>query len=157
MTVLQKNTTKPTWKPEQMQELYSQMMANSFTSAMAVLCKHGEEAVKEFQTISRKPMIEYYKKLGVKTPIEIIKAKAEMETNVFGSQIEFWGDDNEAHLTYNKCGMWEAMKKAGGMSCAQEEKMMQGFEACVKEFAQEFGYKGEIKMEGEKPTITIRK
>jgi hypothetical protein len=144
MTVLQKNTTKPTWKPEQMQELYSQMMANSFTSAMAVLCKHGEEAVKEFQTISRKPMIEYYK-------------KAEMETNVFGSQIEFWGDDNEAHLTYNKCGMWEAMKKAGGMSCAQEEKMMQGFEACVKEFAQEFGYKGEIKMEGEKPTITIRK
>lgn len=157
MTVLQKTQTKATWKPEQMQELYSQMMSNSFTSAMAVLCKHGEEAVKEFQTISRKPMIEYYKKLGVKTPIEIIKAKAELETNIFGSQIEFWGDDKEAHLTYNKCGMWEAMKKNGGMTCAQEEKMMQGFESCVKEFAKEFGLTGEIKMEGEKPTITLRK
>jgi hypothetical protein len=157
MTVIQKSQTKPTWKPEQMHEMFSQMTANTFSSAMAVLCKHGEEAVKEFHTISRKPMIEYYKKLGVKTPIEIIKAKAELESNIFGSQIEFWGDDKEAHLTYIKCGMWEAMKKAGGMSCAQEEKMMQGFESCVKEFAQEFGLNAEIKMEGEKPTITLRK
>jgi hypothetical protein len=157
MTVLQKTQVKPTWKPEQMQELYTQMMASSFTSAMTVLCKHGEEATKEFQTLSRKPMIEYYKKLGVKTPIEIIKAKAELETNIFGSVIEFWGDDKEAHLLYNKCSMWEAMKKMGGMSCAQEEKMMQGFESCVKEFAQEFDCKGEVKMEGEKAIITIRK
>jgi hypothetical protein len=157
MTVIQKEQIKATWKPEQMQELYSQMMANSFTSAMAVLCKHGEEAVKEFQTISKKPMIEYYKNLGVKTPIEIVKAKAELETNIFGSQIEFWGNETEAHLTYIKCGMWNAMKKAEGMTCAQEEKMMQGFESCVKEFAEAFGFKGEIKMEGEVPTITIRK
>lgn len=157
MTVLQKTETKQTWKPEQMQELYTKMMANSFMSAMTVLCKHGEEATKEYQTLSRKPMIEYYKSLGVKTPIEIIKAKAELETNVFGSQIEFWGDDKEAHLTYNKCGMWDAMKKCGGMNCAQEQKMMEGFEHCVKEFANEFGFKGEVKMEGEKATITIRK
>jgi len=157
MTVLQKTTVKTTWKPEQMQDLFSKMTANSFMAAMTVLCKHGEEATKEFQNLSRKPMYDYYKKLGVKTPIEIVKAKAELETNVFGSEIEFWGDDKEAHLTYNKCGMWEAMKKSGGMDCAQESKMMQGFETCVKEFANEFGLKGEIKMEGEKPTITFRK
>lgn len=157
MTTLQKTQTKTTWKPEQMQELYSQMMANNFMAAMSVLCKHGEEAGKEFQAASRKPMVEYYKKLGVKTPIEIIKAKAELETNVFGSQIEFWGDEKEAHLTYNKCGMWEAMKKSGGMSCAQEDKMMEGFQTCVSEFAKEFGYTGEVKMEGEKATITIKK
>ncbi len=157
MTVLQKTQPKQSWKPEQMQELFSQMMANTFTSAMTVLCKQGEAATKEFQTISRKPMIEYYKKLGVKTPIEIIKAKAEVETNIFGSQIEYWGDDKEAYLTYHKCGMFEAMKKSGGMSCAQEEKMMEGFETCVKEFAQEFGLKGEMKIEGEKPTIIFRK
>lgn len=157
MTVLQKNQVKPTWKPEQMQQIFTQMTAGNFMSAMAVLCKHGEEATKEFQVLSRKPMIEYYKKLGVKTPIEIVKAKAELETNIFGSEIEFWGDEKEAHLTYNKCSMWEAMKKSGGMSCAQEEKMMQGFESCVKEFASEFGLTGEIKMEGEKPTITFRK
>ncbi len=157
MTTLQKTQTKTTWKTEQIQELYSQMMANNFMAAMSVLCKHGEEAGKEFQTASRKPMVEYYKKLGVKTPIEIIKAKAELETNVFGSEIEFWGDEKEAHLTYNKCGMWEAMKKSGGMSCAQEDKMMEGFQTCVSEFAKEFGYTGEVKMEGEKATITIKK
>jgi hypothetical protein len=157
MPVLQKTVVKTTWKPEQMQEMCSNIVASTFSSAMAVLCKQGEAAGKEFQTLNRKPMVEYYKKLGVKTPIEIMQAKAELETNVFGSQVEIWGDDNEAHLTYNKCGMWDAMKKSGGMNCAQEEKMMQGFESCVKEFAQEFGLKGEVKMEGEKPTITFKK
>jgi hypothetical protein len=157
MPVLQKTVVKTTWKPEQMQELYSQMMANTFSSAMTVLCKQGDAATKEFQTLSRKPMVEYYKKLGVRTPIEIMKAKAELETNIFGSQIEIWGDDNEAHLTYNKCGMFEAMKKSGGMNCAQQEKMMEGMEHCIKEFASEFGLKAEIKMEGEKPTVTFRK
>ena len=157
MTVAQKTVLKQTWKPEQMQELFNKMTANNFMAAMTVLCKHGEEATKEFHTLSRKPMYDYYKSLGVKTPIEIVKAKAELETNIFGSQIEFWGDEKEAHLTYNKCGMWEAMKKCGGMDCAQESKMMQGFETCVKEFANEFGLKGEIKMEGEKPTITFKK
>lgn len=157
MTVLQKSVAKTTWKPEQIQDMTARMMANAFSSAMAVLCKHGEEAAKEFQTISRKPMVEYYKKLGVKTPIEIAKAKAELETNMFGSQIEFWGDDNEAHLTYNKCGMWEAMKKSGAMSCAHEEKMMGDLENCMSEFAKEFGLKSSIKMEGDKPTITFSK
>jgi hypothetical protein len=157
MTVLQKTTVKTTWKPEQMQEMFSKMMANNVMSAMTVLCKQGEEATKEFQTISKKPMYAYYKNLGVKTPIEIVKAKAELETNVFGSEIEFWGDEKEAHMTYNKCGMMEAMKKSGGMDCAQEGKMKQGMEACIKEFAQEFGLQSEIKMEGEKPTITFRK
>lgn len=157
MTVLQKTQPKQTWKPEQMQELYSLMMANNYGAAMTVICKQGEQATKEFHTLSRKPMVEYYKKLGVKTPIEIVKAKSELETNVFGSQIEFWGDDNEAHLTYLRCGMWEAMKKAGVLTCEKEAKAMEGFETCVKEFAQEFGLKGEIKMDGEKATVTFRK
>ncbi len=154
--VLEKTEIKATWKPEQMQEMYSQMMANSFMSAMQVLCKHGEAATKEFQEISRKPMIAYYKKLGVSTPIEVIKAKAELEANIFGSKIEFWGDDKEAHLLYNSCGMWDAMKKCG-MPKEQEEKMCGSMEACVKSFAEEFGLKGEVKFEGEKATITLRK
>ncbi len=155
-TTLQKTEIKPTWKPEQMHEMYSRMMANHMSSAMQVLCKQGEGAVKEFQEISRKPMYAYFHKLGVKTPIEILKAKAELETNMFGSKIEVWGDEKEAHLLYNSCGMWNAMKE-NGMPKEQEEKMCASMQECVSSFAQEFGCKGETKIEGEKMTITLRK
>lgn len=154
--VAQKTEVKPTWTADKMQEMTSHMMANNYMSTMQVLCKQGEAAIKEFQEVSKKPMMAYYKKLGVKTPIEIIKAKAEFETNMFGSKIEFWGDEKEAHLLYNSCGMWNAMKECG-MDKAQEEKMCASMENCIKEFAQEFGLKGEVKMEGEKATITLRK
>ncbi|SRR5579883_3187639 len=156
MTVLQKTQVKPTWKPEQMQEMYSHMMASQMMAAHAVLQKFGPEATQEFQTATRKPMVEYYKKLNVKTPIEIVKAKAELESNIFGSHIEFWGDDKEAHLTYLTCGMWNAMKKCG-MDKAQEEKAGEGFQMCVSNFAKEFGLQGEVKFEGEKATVTFRK
>lgn len=158
MSTIQKEQVKPTWTPERLHEMYSHMVANNFMVAMNVLSKHGEEAVHQFKTESRKPMMEYYKRMGVKTPIEILRAKAELETNIFGSVTEVWGNEQEAHLTYIKCGMWDAMKKCGGMGCADSQaKMMEGFETCVREFAHEFGFKGEVKVEGEKATITIKK
>lgn len=157
MTTIQKEQIKPTWKPEQLHEMYSHMIANNFMATMSVLSKHGEEIINEYKTASRKPMIEYYKRLGVKTPIEIVRAKAELESNIFGSVTEVWGDDQEAHLTYIKCGMWDAMKKCSGGCAETEGKMKEGFETCVAEFAKEFGFHGEVKMEGEKATITIKK
>jgi len=158
MTTIQKEQIKPTWNTDKLHEMYSTITASNMLAAMSVLGKHGEEAMKEYKSATRKPMVEYYKKLGVKTPIEVIKAKAELEANIFGSVTEIWGDANEAHLTYIKCGMWDAMKKCGGMGCGESEaKMKEGFESCVKEFANEFGLKGEVKMEGEKATITLKK
>ncbi len=157
MTVIQKEQIKPTWKTEQLHEMFSTITASNMMAAMGVLGKH-EEILKEFKVATRKPMVEYYKKLGVKTPIEILKAKAELETNIFGSQTEIWGDDKEAHLTYIKCGMWDAMQKACATTCSETKaKMMEGFENCVSEFANEFGLHGSVKLEGEKATITLKK
>ena len=157
MTVIQKELVKPTWKTEQLHEMFSQITANNMMAAMGVLAKH-EDIMKEFKVATRKPMVDHYKKLGVKTPIEIIKAKAELEANVFGSIMEIWGDDTEAHLTYEKCGMWEAMQKSCATTCSETKaKMMEGFENCVMEFAKEFDLKGSMKMEGEKVTITLKK
>jgi len=159
MTVIQKEQIKQTWKSEQMHEMFAHISAHNMVAAMNVLGKHGgEEAVNEFKTATRNTMVEYLKKQGVKTPIEIVKAKAEIETNIYGSVIEISGDDKEAHLTYIKCGMWDAMSKACGSTCSEsKEKMMKGFESCVSEFAKEFGYTGEVKMNGEQATIIIKK
>ncbi len=134
--VIQKEQIKPTWKTEQLHEMFSHIAASNMTAAFGVLGKHGEETINEFKTAVRKPMVEYFKKLGVTTPIEVIKAKAELETNIYGSVIEVWGDDKEAHLTYIKCGMWDAMQKQGGSTCGESnEKLMASFENCVSEFA----------------------
>ncbi len=159
MTVIQKEQIKPTWKSEQMHEMFAHISAHNMVAAMTVLGKHGgETAINEFKTATRKSMVEYMKKQGVKTPIEVIKAKAELETNIYGSVTEIWGDDKEAHLTYIKCGMWDAMNKAGVSACgSNKEEMLKGFEHCVSEFAKEFGYTGLVKMDGEKATITIKK
>ncbi len=154
-TTLQKTEVKPTWKLEQIQELNARIMADTMMAAMAVLGKQGEEAMNEFQTITRSHQTEYYKGLGVKTPLELIKAKAELETNVFGSKVEIRGTDNEAVLEYVHCAVWKAMQKH--ITKDQEAKMGEGMQHCVANFAKEFGYVGEVKFEGEKATITIRK
>ncbi|HEY9787565.1 MAG TPA: hypothetical protein V6D17_19410 [Candidatus Obscuribacterales bacterium] len=155
MTTAVKTTIKPTWNVQQVQEHATQMMATQWLTAYTVLSKHGEGAITEFENLLRKNQVEHYKKMGVKTPIDLVKAKAEFEANLFGSKIEIWGDEKEAFLTYSYCGMWEAMKKYGNMTKEQEEKMGGNFQNCVSKLAQEFGFNGEVKFESE-TCATIR-
>ena len=155
-TVLQKTEVKPTWKLEQVQELNTHIMADMMMSAMEVLGKHGDEAREEFQALTRKEQVSYYKGLGVKTPLELIKAKAELETNLYGSVIEFSGNETEATLVYKSCAVWNAMQKRG-LDKQQEEKMGECFQACVQNFAKEFGFTGEVKFDGTCATLIIRK
>jgi len=126
-------------------------------ATMGVLCKHGEELTKEFQTAMLHNKVEHFKKLEVKTPIELVKAMAEFEANVFGSKIEIWGDEKSAHMQYNACGMWNAMKKFGKMEPKQEEMMGTQFATCMTNLAKEFGFKGETKMEGEIALVSFTK
>ncbi len=156
MTTLQKTLIKPTWKAEEFHATNSKMAAKQMMVTMKVLAKHGEEIKKEWETEMRDSMKQYFVEKNVKTPIEFAQAKAELEANLYGSEVEVWGDDKEAHFTYKTCGMWKAME-ACGVTKEQMEKMSSGFESCVKNMAQEFGFQGELKFEGEIPTITYRK
>lgn len=156
-TTIQKTEIKPNWKQEQIQEQTARAFASNMMAAMTVLAKHGEEAVNEFQALTRMPMVKHYKEMGVKTPLDLVKAKAEFETNVFGSKIEIFGDEKEAHLKYLSCAIWNTMKQCGHMNKEQEEKMCAGFANCVSAFAKEFGFEGEVKFENEIATVTFRK
>tara|TARA_Y100001978_G_C23647677_1_gene411684 strand:+ start:549 stop:1022 length:474 start_codon:yes stop_codon:yes gene_type:complete len=153
--LLNKTEIKATWDLEKIQELNARGFANTMMAAMEVLGKHGEEAMKEFQAKTREPMVKMLKEMGVKTPIELVKAKAEYETNLFGSKIEIHGDEKEAHLTYLSCAMWNNMKTC--LTKEQQEGMGECWQACVSAFAKEFGFTGEVKMEGEIATIIFRK
>ena len=152
--VLEKTEIKTTWEITEIQKLTAKAFTNNMMATMGILRKQGEEAMKEFQAATRAPMITYYKELGVKTPIELAKAKAEYETNLFGSKIEIHGDEKEAHVKYLNCAIWDNMKC--GMSKEQEQEMGMCFAACVSAFAEEFGFTGEVKFENEIATVTFK-
>ena len=121
----------------------------------AMILSPGKSAV--FIDPYSKGKTEYYRNLGVKTPLDLIKAIAESESNIFGSAIEIWGEDNKASLTYNACGMWNAMQKLQKLTPEMEEKMGNHFETCIHNLAKEFGFKAEVKFEEPCCTLTISK
>jgi len=154
-----KKLVEATWTTKQIQEAAAAMAANMCFSAKSVLMKHGDMALlNEYENTVRQGKIEHYKALGVKTPIELVKAMAETETNVFGSQIEIVGDDKTATLNYISCAMWNQMEKMmGKMTPEQQEKAGASFQNCVSETAKAFDLKADVKMGDKTCTITFTK
>ncbi|CAN5211895.1 hypothetical protein BH10CYA1_BH10CYA1_43630 [soil metagenome] len=154
-----KNLVEATWTVKQIQEAAAAMAANMCFSAKSVLMKHGDmNLLNEYETTVRHGKIEHYKALGVKTPIELVKAMAETETNVFGSQIEIMGDDKSATLNYVSCAMWNQMEKMmGKMTPEQQEKASASFQNCAMETAKAFDLKADVKMGEKACTITFTK
>ena len=147
--IANKIIVEPKWPIAKVQEASAKAVAREFLAAFSVLCKHGKEAVEGFQQAMHAQKLEYYKSLGIKTPIELVKAMAEYESNVFGSKIEIWGDEKQASLSYTQCGMWNAMKELGKMTPEMEEKMGTWFQTCVTNLGKDFGFTGEVNFEGE--------
>ncbi|MBS1954767.1 MAG: hypothetical protein JST89_11305 [Cyanobacteria bacterium SZAS-4] len=154
-----KKVVEQTWTVKQIQEAASAMAANMCFSAKSVLMEHGDMALlTKYENAVRKGKIDHYKALGVKTPIELVKAMAETETNVFGSEIEIMGDDKSATLNYLSCAMWNQMEKMmGKMTPEQQEKAGASFQNCVMETAKAFDLKGDVKMGEKACTITFTK
>ncbi len=154
-----KKIVEATWTVKQIQEAAAAMAANMCYSAKSVLMEHGDMALlNKYENTVRHGKIEHYKALGVKTPIELVKAMAETETNVFGSQIAIMGDDKSATMNYISCAMWTQMEKMmGKMTPEQQEKAGASFQNCVMETAKAFDLKGECKMGDKTCTITFTK
>lgn len=145
------------WDTKKTQEVTSQMFASMFVSAFEVISKQGEKALEEFHTIARTHKIAYYKTLNIVTPMDLVKAIAETEHNVFGSQIEISGDDKKATLKYVSCGMWEATQKTAKFTPEQEEKMGVSCASNWTLIAKEFGFEYEPKMEKDSYEMTFIK
>jgi uncharacterized membrane protein YqiK len=152
-----RTTIKPTWTAQKTQEAIARAFAVQCMTTCATLSKYGEAAQKEQRDAIHKAEAEHLKSMGVQTPWDLVKAKAEFETNAFGSQIEIAGDENSAQLIYNQCAMWNAMEKYGKITPEQKEKMLPNFQACISEFAQEFGFKGNVQVSDGKATLTFSK
>ena len=150
MTVANKIQIKTTWNLEKVQEEAVHAMVRNCGVTQNVLQQLGPDAQKKFQTAMVEMKFEHFKKLNVKTPIELIKAMAEFEVNVFGSKIVVWGDEKEASMEYEYCACFNAMQK-NASACSttagkNQEEMAKCFNESTNMLAKQFGFsKGEVK------------
>jgi hypothetical protein len=145
------------WPIEKTRQAAALAFATNCMAARTVISKQGEKAEKEYQDIIHKYQLEHFKSIGVKTPLDLVRAKAEFETNVFGSKIEIEGDENNAQLIYKQCAIWEAMQKLGCVTPENQEKIGKNFESCLQDFAKEFGFNAEVKFDNNEATVTFKK
>ena len=144
---INKTSVTPTWKLEKVQQESVRSMVDQMGATMKVINELGPEAAKKWHHAVLEIKINHFKKLNVKTPIEMVKAMAEFEVNVFGSKIRYWGDEKEAHMEYEHCACYQAMQDSG---CKPSEKEMEVMsKSCAEKMqglATAFGWtKGEMK------------
>ncbi len=142
--IANKKLVEATWKTTCIQEAATMAMVNSCAATMAALDKAGPEAFKIWQQATVANRVAFLKERKAATPLEIVTAIAEFETNVFGSKINIWGDDKEAHLEYIECACYLAMQKCGQMDKTKHEKMAENWTTMNQEIAKVFGLKGAI-------------
>jgi len=143
------------WPVNKVQEQAARVLAHQMLAAQTVLSKYGPEAFEQFDKQILTSKVEYYKSIGIKSPIDLVRAMGEFESNLFGSKVEIWGDDKQASLTYDSCGILNAMKPK--LTPEMEEKIGSYFERCVENLGREFGFKGEVKFEEPSATVTFIK
>ena len=156
-TAVAKTPVEAKWNIKKVQDEAARVVASNCLAAQQVLSKYGDKALEEYKAATRQFRVNHLKSLGVKTPIEIAKAIAEAEANIFGSKIDIHGDEKSATLTYNQCGMWNAIKEVGKLTREQEEKMGEGFQTCMQDLAKELGVKANVQMGEESCTVTFTK
>lgn len=153
-TTLEKTPVKTTWKAEKIQKAGTELLARTWMTAFETLCQADHKYVEEFDKKMSEGRIKHLKELGVKTPIDLVKAMSEFEANVFGSKMEIVGDEKEAKIIYSSCGMWEAMKGCCGMTKELEEKMGNNFQACMSRVGEAFGFDAKVEFTSETCAIT---
>ncbi len=156
-TAIKPTPVEAKWDVKKVRETIAEVFALRQMATMNVLAKYGESAIKEFNKQINANKAEWYKNLGVKTPIDLIKAMAEFEANIFGSKIKIEGDEKKASLTYEACAIWNAMQKHGKFTPNQQKEQGEMFEQCIKGLGSEFGFKAELKFEEPCATITFSK
>jgi hypothetical protein len=143
------------WDAQKRQEVTAQVVAGQVLAIMNVLQKVSPEIKEQFENQVRDFRVQAFKKMGVKTPLDLAKAMAEVDANIYGSKVEISGDENKAQLTYESCAVGKAIEELGKFTPEQKAKMFEGMEACAQRTTKEFGFKGEARLEKETVVMTI--
>jgi hypothetical protein len=144
-TTMQKTEVKTTWPVTKLQTEVSAVFMRNMVETFKVLDKVGPEPLKQWYQAWTTMKVDYYKQQGVKTPLELVKAMAEFETNMFGSKMRFWGDEKQAGVEYETCGCWNALE-AMKLPKAEMDKLGANCAENTEKMAREFGFTSEMKI-----------
>ncbi len=154
---IQKIELKPTWTMSKVQGEVANMKAQMCFTAHSVIEKLSPEALTEYTNKMTEMKLGYFTKLNVKTPMDLVKAFGEYEVNLTGSNIEIYGTDTEAGLTFKTCASWQATKELMNPTVAKEKEMMENMNSFIGKLGKHFGFTGTTKFENEMLTVTFTK
>jgi len=157
MTTVAPTKVEAKWDVQKRQEVTAQIVASQCLAVQGLLQKVSPELKEQFENQAREYRVKAFKKLGVKTPIDLAKAMAEVDANIYGSKVEISGDETKAQVKFEQCAVGKAIEEISGMTPEQMKKMFEGMESCAQKTAKEFGFKGETRMEGQGVVITFSK
>lgn len=157
MTTATKIQIKPTWNETQLRDVTSHALVNNYVAVTKLFSKITPELRLEFRTMMAGMKANYYKNLNVKTPIELAKAMAEFEANVFGSEIVISGDDNSAVVEFVTCNCWNLMQKNSCFTPEMGEQLGECFTTSIDLISKELGLKGHVVMTEKSAVITFTK
>ena len=157
MTTAVKETIKASWTTQQLQQVVAKAFANNYMVNTKMFEKLTPELRTEWYSMMADVKADHYKSLNVKTPIELVKAMAEFETNVFGSKIVIDGNDDKATMVYEECGCWNAMQKSSCFTPELGEKMGKCMQSMTEQLAKKFNFKHELEMNDKGAKLTFSK
>lgn len=157
MTTATKTQIKPTWTQKQLQDATSQSLVNNYIAVTKLFEKISPELRHEFRSGMAKMRADYFKSLNIKTPLELAKAMAEFDANVFGSDVIISGDDSKASIEYETCGCWNMMQKHSCFKPEMGESLGECFKTSIDLICKEMGLKGHVEMTEESAAIHISK
>lgn len=157
MTSATKEQIKATWTTEQLQQTVSKVLVSNYMINTKMFEKLTPELRNEWYDMIAEAKSNHYKSLNVKTPLELVKAMAEFETNVFASKIVISGDDTKAVMEYEECGCWNTMQKSSCFTPELGEKLGNCFKSMTEQLAKKFNFKYELEMNEKGAKLTFIK
>lgn len=133
------------WETSRIQQEAAVAVTSTMAIATRLLCSSNPGLLAQLRVEWAKAKVSQLRRQGVRTPIELARAWSEYETNLFGSKIRYWGDENEAHVEYEVCGCWSALE-AMTVSESEQNAMSDGWSQMTRVLAQEFGFTGSEKL-----------
>lgn len=157
MTSAVKEQIKATWTTKELQETVSKVLVNNYMINTKMFEKLTPELRNEWYDMIAESKANHYMSLNVKTPLELVKAMAEFESNVFGSKIIISGDDHKATMEYEECGCWNMMQKSTCFTPEMGEKLGNCFKTMTEHLSKKFSFQHELVMDEKGAKITFIK
>lgn len=157
MTTAIKTKITADWTKEKLQEVTSKSIVNNYIAVSKLFEKLTPELRLETRKMMADMKVDYYKSLNVKTPMDLAKAMAEFDANVFGSKIIINGEENKVAIEFESCGCWTQMQKHSCFTPELGASLGECFQISIDLITKEFGFKGNVEFTTDSAIIHISK